>query len=653
MIRKLLVTSLFFSSVVCLTAQSQKDREVILKTSEKSIIPQTLSKQLDQLKSDKASRINAYVKGDSTKLKPFVRNGVTYQLVNVLPTGEPIYYRTFNRGSGFTINADRLYPGGSLGLEGIDGTGLVAGVWDEDIVLQTHTEFKKDDGASRVTKGDNAYATGVHATHVGGTIAAKGVVEHARGIAYNADLISYDWNNDLIEMRTFASKGYLVSNHSYGPAAQQIAADGIIWYFGAYVDETVLLDNLAYAYPYYQPVIAAGNDRDEAHLYHPTKNGYDLTTHFSNGKNTLAVGAVEELLNYTSPQDVKITVFSNAGPTDDGRIKPNLVAKGYGVYSTSKYSANSYATNNGTSMASPAIAGSVLLLQQLYSKEKGSYMRSATVRGLLQHTTMEAGSADGPDYMYGWGLANLEDAAKVIVNEGKTDGLNTSLIKENTLSNTTNEYTEEVVALGTDPLIVSISWTERAGPVNSGTLDWAQASLLNDLDVRVFAEDGTEHKPWILNKNSPTAPAQKGDNIVDNFERIDISAPVANGKYTIKVTCKNTIVDETGTGSDAKQLYSLIVTGITPSGLNSIEDETASGSEVVRVYPVPARDILNVVAEDNGKYKLYNLLGSLIQEGTLQQGVNTLNVSSLQAGTYLIRAELQSGETKTTTVVIK
>jgi len=55
----------------------------------------------------------------------------------------------------------------------------------------------------------------------------------------------------------------------------------------------------------------------------------------ANAKNILTVGAVEGIPGgYNRKEDVIMSSFSSWGPTDDGRIKPDLVADGVGVYST-------------------------------------------------------------------------------------------------------------------------------------------------------------------------------------------------------------------------------------------------------------------------------------------------------------------------------
>lgn len=90
----------------------------------------------------------------------------------------------------------------------------------------THQEF-----GSRITEVDGSAASNDnHATHVGGTIAARGAVARAKGMATGALIRSYDWNSDVAELTTAASQGLLLSNHSYGYDTRNIFA----WYFGAY-----------------------------------------------------------------------------------------------------------------------------------------------------------------------------------------------------------------------------------------------------------------------------------------------------------------------------------------------------------------------------------------------------------------------------------
>src|SRR3546814_17570705 len=78
---------------------------------------------------------------------------------------------------------------------------------------------------------------------------------------------------------------------------------------------------------------------------------------------------------------------------------------------------DAYTLLSGTSMTSPNIAGSLLLLQELYAlRHDGAFMRAATLKGLAIHTAGEAGPSPGPDYRFGWGVLNTASAAEVLEN---------------------------------------------------------------------------------------------------------------------------------------------------------------------------------------------------------------------------------------------
>jgi subtilisin family serine protease len=97
-----------------------------------------------------------------------------------------------------------------------------------------------------------------------------------------------------------------------------------------------------------------------------------------NAKNILTVGAVSGILaGYAKKEDVVANSFSSWGPTDDGRIKPDIVADGVSVYSTLATNDSSYGYLNGTSMAAPGASGSLLLLQELSYKLINKPIRAA------------------------------------------------------------------------------------------------------------------------------------------------------------------------------------------------------------------------------------------------------------------------------------
>ena len=507
-------------------------------------------------------------KGWETKFT--TKNGNLVELQKVV-NGKPIYYTTFNADAAKSTRTTYLNSGGSLGLN-LDGQNMKAYVWDGGIARATHQEYDGAGGNNRFSAGDSGTLNS-HSAHVTGTIIASGVEANAKGMAPQAKAIGYDWNNDLAEATTAAAAGMLISNHSYGFAIRNQAGQVQLpqYYFGGYIQDSRDWDNLMFNAPNYLMVVAAGNDgRDNTAVTNPTGgSGFDKLSGHSTSKNNLVVAAANDANIASNGSLISVTIadFSSEGPTDDFRIKPDIAGNGVNVYSTYQQTNTQYGTISGTSMASPNVAGSLVLLQQHANNVNGSFFKAATLKGLALHTADDAG-VPGPDAVFGWGLMNTKAAAEAITKNG-----NGAKIEELTLTSG-QTYTTTVTSDNINDLMASISWTDRPG--TAITAASTARVLVNDLDIRV-TKNGTTTLPYELTGALTSA---KRDNNVDPYERVDVSN--ASGTYTITVTNKGSLVG-------GSQNFSLIVTGITgtpvacnatvPTGV-STSGITATGASV-------------------------------------------------------------------------
>ena len=518
------------------------------------------------------------------KIEGNLGNGKTFLLSGIDETGQPLYIATeSNANAAATTRTNQLYAGGSLGLSLSGSSDAVKnrfGIWDGGAVLATHQEF-----GTRITQQDNVTGSDLHATHVAGTMVAAGVSPQARGMSFGANLRAWNFSNDVSEM-TAAASNLAISNHSYGFQAGWVfngTTSRWAWYgnlnvsqtedykFGFYDSNAQAWDKIAVAAPTYLIVKSAGNNRDEtgpsagtfyflgtstrdsSNIARSRNDSYDCLSTTSTAKNILTVGAIAGTGGVPPVQasDSRISSFSSWGPTDDGRIKPDLVAVGVNLFSTSNTSTTGYSVLSGTSMSAPQTSGSLLLLQEAYANlNAGQLMKSSTLKGLALHTADDAGNA-GPDYVYGWGVLNTEKATKVILNTDKSH----SLTERNLANGST--FTQKITASGKGALAATICWTDPEATVFSvspDNLNNRTPKLVNDLDIRI-TDEINNYLPFILNPDKPAEVATRGDNIRDNIEQILIPDAVPGRTYTLTVKHKGTL-------NNTSQDYALIISGI-------------------------------------------------------------------------------------------
>jgi subtilisin family serine protease len=501
-----------------------------------------------------------------------------------------------------TTNADQLRSGGGLGLN-LTGTGITVGVWDGGDVRSTHQQL-----TGRVTVVDGV-GTSTHSTHVAGTIGGDGTGNAAAlGMAPAVLIRSRDFNNDKTEMATDANL-IDISNHSYGSTHGWTT--GLDWGVGPvdtwFVDRTLNavedpgfgkysagakdLDTVLHNNPKLLSVWSAGNDRNDAFtnasglssyvtflsadpdgpggfpygsagFYHISTGtlsappgdgnggtGYDSLSGDQTAKNSLVVGAILDItVDPYSNANVVHNSFSSYGPTDDGRMKPDVMGNGNALTSAGDAADNSYVIFSGTSMASPNVAGTSVLLLEHYKNTHGATIpNSATQKGLIIHTAFDSGTA-GPDYASGFGVVDGAAAANFVTDEVSFSP--ESFIVEGDYNVVPD--TIEVISDGSGPLKATLVWTDPAPVSLPGSgLDDATSVLVNNLDLLITGPGGTFF-PWTLDPNNPALGAVRtGANSRDNVEQVLIDLPGA-GTYTITVS-----------GGAFSQNYSLLYSGVT------------------------------------------------------------------------------------------
>ncbi len=499
----------------------------------------------------------------------------------------PVYYITNNLKVAKTISLDSVQIL-EINNQEIDGYNTSVMIWDGGSANILHQEFITN-GVSRITLCDNPASVSNHTTHITGTMVAGGVNLDAKGMAPAASVYSYDYNNDIAEIASEASNGNKLSNHSYGIiCGWRYDSNNEIWYwhgdisvssyedvkFGYYDQISSDIDYILYNAPNYVLVKSAGNDRNDSPANQPVEHlvwddnwilsteirakdggtdGYDCLSSMAVAKNVITVGAVQDLSSgYTCASDVVMEDYSSWGPTDDGRIKPDIVSDGQGVYSCSAESDSSYMIISGTSMATASISGSVLLLQQSQDLLQPQVnLLASTIKGLLIHTANECGVNRGPDYEYGWGLADIKSAVDLLTENSQNGGSN---IIEGVLQNTFTKVIPITVDASTDVLKITLCWTDPEATPPDYELNPNTAMLINDLDLRLQkTSTGSWYYPWVLDPANPGDEATKGDNSRDNIEQLEILVPSA-GDYEI-------IISHKGRLENLSQSFSLIVSG--------------------------------------------------------------------------------------------
>jgi len=541
-----------------------------------------------------------------------------------------------------TIFADDLWPTGLYSWQNtnlsrnLTGSGIKVSIWEANEtagaagIRTTHSEFTSGRAAQIDSTSESNHATAVANTIIGsGTVDLhQGAVNQGkmlRGIAYEGEVSGHDLGDFGVETSDAVLDGQSFSNHSYGVSGgweiRNIGGNNW-WYWnypafsedprlGAYSDVVTLgsissegLDDFVHAAEVHLPVYAAGNPNNfgpgsavthaiivggsyvTSTATRDWANGddnYDTVISPATAKNVLTVGSITDI-DFTDGT-FNISGFTGTGPTDDGRIKPDLVAVGqrnsslgYGssLFAAHKDSNTSYyngilADSNGnvnlqgTSFAAPNVTGGLMLAEQRRAQllPSAAPFLASTWRAAAVHTAFELGSP-GPSYLTGWGSFNAEQLVSLLEDD-KSTGRGT-LIKEFTVS-TGVPVTFYVTLPANTQGDITLAWSDPTGsPAALGSsVDDSTAMLVNNIDLAaVDAATSTTHLPWILSPDLlgesaavRGAAATRGTDDRNNLEKVTIDSSTQERSLTVTIT-------PNGTLQGGSQKVSLILSGVVP-----------------------------------------------------------------------------------------
>jgi len=421
---------------------------------------------------------------------PFV-----YYVEPIYPEPEPENYtgRTLHRSNGMAndFSAGRHY----------DGTGVNVMLQDDGII-GPHIDYE-----GRVIQQYVTSNYGDHGDHCAGIIMAAGNLDpRARGNAFGANLYVY---GAAPEYPGFSS----IPSHYF---SNQIRVTSTSYSNGCNAGYTSLartMDQQIRVYPALMHVFSAGNEGTSDCGYGAGAGWGNVTGGHKIGKNVITVAN----LDYKD----ELAGSSSRGPAHDGRIKPDVAAKGTDVNST--INPNNYGLKSGTSMSCPGTAGTVTQLFQAYRElNYGRDPLGGLMKAIVLNTADDLGNP-GPDYKFGWGRINGLKAVQVL-EEGRYDSA--AISQSETFS---HEFT---VPENTSQLKVMVYWTDFEASEN------AAVALVNNLDITVTDPQSQVWNPWILNHypqpDSLNKVAIRGIDNLNNMEQVSLDNPQP-GTYTLDV----------------------------------------------------------------------------------------------------------------------
>ena len=306
----------------------------------------------------------------------------------------------------------------------------------------------------------------------------------------------------------------------------------------------------------------------------------------ASGKNVIATGASQNVpgtlaSNYGLYADGPDTIcdFSSRGPSEDGRIKPDLVTPGSWIASAASSAAPNeaaiawaaidpyYVYMGGTSMAGPHASGAAAIFVQFYQTFHTNATPSpALVKAALINSADELDQSNGgpgsiPNFDEGWGRVTLTN---IINTNFSTAPRAYQYVDQTTLLTNGQVYTTHgFVAGSSQPLKITLAYTDVPGFAG------ALPALVNDLNLEVVGPDGTLYRGNQFAAGESIANAPLADTL-NNVEGVHLAQPLP-GDYLIRVVGKSVIEDARLETGNIDQDFALVISGdLNRSGAGSV-----------------------------------------------------------------------------------
>jgi hypothetical protein len=263
-----------------------------------------------------------------------------------------------------------------------------------------------------------------------------------------------------------------------------------------------------------------------------------------------------------------MAAFSSRGPTDDGRIKPDVVAPGTNVLSMRSSVYNNpaqpplwgdldgvdplhglYCWSGGTSMSTPLVAGAAVLVREHLVNDRGHFEAGAKPSGALIKAFLVNGAVsmaggqftnevpEGRSSVAGFGRVHLQETLapggqQALFDDEPAHAVESGQMRTFTLQGVTTDR----------PLKITLTWTDAPSPVGAGTPQ-------NRLYLQVRRPDGV-----VIDGDVTAFPV-----VTNNVQQVVIPDPSA-GTYEIRVRGVSVTTQSPGAaaGANPRQDFAIV-----------------------------------------------------------------------------------------------